>query len=67
MNKDFKNCRKGKLKIFIICFRSRKIRELSKCYLRIIFWNKKQLMAKMKSKKVLKKESGVASFIDVGK
>ena len=26
-----------------------------------------QLMTKMKSKKVLKKESGVASFIDVGK
>ena len=53
MYKDFKKCLKGKSHIIIICLRSRKMRELSKLSKNYI--NKKQLMAKMKSKKVLKK------------
>ena len=59
-NYDFKNCLKGKLKIFIICFRSRKIREISKLPENYI--NKKQLITKMKSKKVLKKEKRRSFF-----
>ena len=43
----------GKLHIIIICLRSRKIRELSKLPENYI--NKKQLIANMKCKKVVKK------------
>ena len=51
MYKDFKKCLKGKLHIIIICLRTSKIRELLKLLKNYI--NKKQLMAKMKAKKVL--------------
>ena len=51
MYKDFKKCLKGKLHIIIICLRTSKIRELLKLVKNYI--NKKQLMAKMKAKKVL--------------
>ena len=51
MYKDFKKFLKGQLHIIIICWRSSKIRELSKLLKNYI--NKKQLMAKLKAKKVL--------------
>ena len=53
MYKDFRKCLKGKLHIIIICLRSRKMRMLSKLPKNCS--HKKQLMAKMNSKKVLKK------------
>ena len=53
MYKDFRKCLKGKLNIIIICLRSRTMRSLSK--LPKNYSNKKQLMAKMNSKKIIKK------------
>ena len=64
MYKDFKKCLKGKLHIIIICLRSRKTRELSKLPKNYI--NKKQLMAKMNSKKVLKSGKRRSFFFYVG-